>query len=206
MFIGEGDNILALLIILVIIAIVIVTLFDLIVSYELLQYKFKKMRLGLNLGKILSRNQLKAVLQLLLNEDIRYGVEERRLNIFSYKWQFMPFYLFRQAIAHVLKNKELKEMLKSIFDEEAYEIAYYCENNNFIEIYEFNLIRWCNEYNIDKKEYLIKVIFHEYRHKYQYNLNMILNEEESEKDAEDFAESFFIKNKLKIENILSERY
>lgn len=193
------------ILLIVVIALSLISIaFDRVVSYEFHRYMFKKKKLELNLGKILSRNQVKSVLKLLLNEDIRYGVQERRLNIFSYKWQFIPFYLIRQVLVHVLKDKELEKTIKNVFDEEVCEIAYFCGNDNFIEIYEFNLIKWCYANNINMKEYLIKVIFHEYRHKYQYNLNMRLNEEESEKDAEDFAESFFIKNKQKIESILAE--
>jgi hypothetical protein len=178
--------------------------FDRVISYEFQRYIFKEKKLGLNLGKILNKNQVKAVLELLSNEDITYGIQEKRLNIFAYRWQFVPFYLIRQVLAHALKSKELNETITDVFDEEIYEIGNFCENYNFIEIYEFNLIKWCDVNNIDVKESLIKVIFHEYRHKYQYNLNMRLNEEEAEKDAKDFSENFFIKNKLKIEGILAE--
>lgn len=196
-------KIIILLVIPIIIFILISCIFDLVITYELLQYKFRKMKLGLSFGKILSKNQLRAVLQLLLEEDIRYGVKERRINIFSSKWQFIPFYLYRQALAYILRWEDMKAVSEGVFNKDSYEIAYYCLNNNIIEIYEFNLIRWCEKANEDKREYIIKAIFHEYRHKYQYNTNMILTDEESEEDAENFEENFFNKNKTKIQQILS---
>ncbi|MFL0248757.1 hypothetical protein [Candidatus Clostridium stratigraminis] len=191
-----------LLLIFAIALLLIAVAFDSVVSYELLSYIFKKMRLGISLGKILNRKQLKAVLQLLLDEEDEYGIKESRINIFCFKWQFIPFYLVRRVLAHFIKDKELEKVNKCIFDKDVYEIGSYSEKNNFIEIYEFNLIRWCNENNINKKEYMIKVIFHEYRHKYQFKINMKLDEEELEDDAENFAENFFNKNIEQIIDLL----
>jgi hypothetical protein len=76
---------------------------------------FKNKRLGLNLGRILSISQLECVLQLLSNEDNEYRIQERRINIFSYGWQFAPFYIFRQALAYLIKDKELKKVTNSTF-------------------------------------------------------------------------------------------
>jgi len=182
----------------------IILIADLILFNELLLYMFKHIRLGFNIGTILRRKQLNKILELMLSEGKEYCIQERRLNIYAYRWQFVPFYLVRIGLANLVKNHELKELNKKILDRTTYEIASYSENNNIIEIYEFNLLRWCNKINVSPENYMIEIIFHEYRHKYQFNLNLKLNTENAEKDSEEFANIFFKKNKNAIEQIIAE--
>jgi hypothetical protein len=171
--------------------------------YELFLFIFPHLKLGFNFGCVLNKKQVKELTELLASEGDAYCVKERRVNIYAYRWQFMFFYLARNILAYIIGNSEFKKLSEGIVKNSfGFEIARYCPANNLIEIFEFNLRAWCNKNGIHKKEYMIKVLLHEYRHKYQFNTDMKLNDEEAEEDADRFAEDFYNKNRNRVKEIL----
>lgn len=174
-----------------------------ILIYEVVIYMCLHLKIGLNVGSVLTNKQLGEILKLLDYESKEYGASEKRINIYAHKWQFIPIFCVRIVLASIAKNKILIKLNRDIIKEnEEALIGWYCENNNFIEIYEFSLRKCYGDNNIALKSNIVKIIFHEYRHKYQVNMNMMLNEEELERDAERFQEEFYNRNGEKIEKII----
>lgn len=174
-----------------------------ILIYEVVLYMCLHLKIGLNVGNLLNSKQLREILNLLDCESKKYGALERRINIYSHKWQFIPVFCVRIILASIAKNKTLIKLNRDIIKEnEEALIGWYCENNNFIEIYEFILRKCYGNNNIYLKSNMVKSILHEYRHKYQLNTKMMLNEEELERDAERFQEEFYNRNREKIYEIL----
>lgn len=174
-----------------------------ILIYEVVIYMCLHLNIGINAGNLLTNKQLRKILNLLDYESKEYGALERRINIYAHKWQFIPVFCVRIVLASIAKNKILIKLNRDIIKEnENLLIGWYCENNNFIEIYEFILKKCCKNKNTVLKSYMVKIIFHEYRHKYQVNTKMRLNDEELERDAERFQEEFYNRNRENIYEIL----
>lgn len=191
---------------LIIILIPILTIFwmlELIQLHELLLFTFQHLKLGVNFGRILHKKQIKKLLELLSAEDGEYGVKEKRINIYAYRWQFILVYLSRNILAYISGMQQFKKLSEDIIGNNLmFIMARYCHNNNLIEVFEFNLKDYCKENNILEREFMIKTILHEYRHKYQVNTTLELDKEEKEIDADRFAEEFYNRNKERIEEIL----
>lgn len=174
-----------------------------ILIYEVVIYMCLHLNIGINAGNLLTNKQLRKILNLLDYESKEYGASERRINIYAHKWQFIAIFCVRIVLASIAKNKILIKLNKDIIKEnEEALIGWYCENNNFIEIYEFILRKWGENNSILFKSDMVKIIFHEYRHKYQLNTKMMLDNEALEKDAERFEEEFYNRNREKIEEII----
>lgn len=176
-----------------------------IIMYEVITYMCLHLKIGFNVGNLLTNKQLREILNLLENESKQYGASERRINIYTYKRQFVLIFCVRIVLAYIAQNRTLISINRDIIKEnEEALVGWYCENNNFIEIYEFILRKCYGDNNIALKSNIVKIIFHEYRHKYQVNMKIMLSDEELEMDAEQFEEEFYNRNKEQIEKILFE--
>lgn len=159
----------------------------------------------INIGKVVTKNQLIEILNLLESENESYRGQERRIIVYRYRWQFLPFYLIRLFLAYKNKQEELKNRYKNIMEKDsrgALLCAGYIDVFNIIEIYEFNFKKVSNNEGIDIfKIQLINAVAHEFRHRIQY-INQISVADE-ERDAEEFAIQFCNKNKQKLKEILN---
>jgi len=191
------------LVIILIPILIIYWMLELIQLHELFLFTFQHLKLGVNFGRILHKKQIKKLLELLYAEDDEYGVKERRINIYAYRWQFILVYLSRNILAYISGMQQFKKLSEDIIENDlVFIMARYCHNNNLIEVFEFNLKDYCKENNISEREFMIKTILHEYRHKYQVNTKLELDKEEKEIDADRFAEEFYNRNMERIEEIL----
>lgn len=159
----------------------------------------------INIGKVVTKNQLIEIFNLLESQNESYRGQGRRIIVYRYRWQFLPFYLIRLFLAYKNKQEELKNRYKKIMKKDsrgALVCAGYIDVFNIIEIYEFNFKKISKNEGIDiLKVQLINAVAHEFRHRIQY-INQISVAEE-ERDAEEFAIQFCNKNKQKLKEILN---
>lgn len=158
-----------------------------------------------NLGNIISKNQLKEILELLERENKDYKGQVSRIIIYRHKYQYLFFYLIRLFLAHIYKQEKLINKYRKVMKRDlqgALACGGYFDKFDLIEIYEFNMKRIRKNADIDiLKVHLVNAIAHEFRHRIQYDNQVnVVNEEV---DAEEFAIEFCNKNKQKIKEKLN---
>ena len=191
----------ATLLIVILIHIVILFFIELFVFEKLFQKK--GFRFLINLGTILTNSELIQILSLLDKEGDYYHVQDKRIIIYQYKWQFYFFYIIRLSLARIVKDQESIRKLKIVmhWENEQTILAYSIDSFNLIDIFEFN-IKACNKRNKKNlKVILLHTLFHEFRHRYQYHSLSALKD--YEEDANNFADIFFNKYSTEIKKILN---
>lgn len=159
----------------------------------------------INLGNIISKNQLRKIINLLEEENEDYKEQVSRIIIYGHKWQYLFFYLIRVFLAHIYKQEELKNEYKKVTKRDSQGLIScggYLDKFDVIEIYEFNMKKIQKNDDIDiYKVQLTNAIAHEFRHRIQYNKRISVIDEEA--DAEGFAIDFCNRNKEEIKRILN---
>ena len=156
-----------------------------------------------NFGTIIPNSELIKILTLLEKEGDYYHVQDRRITIYRYKWQFYFFYMIRLALARICKDHESIKKLKTVmhWQDKQTILAYSIDSFNLIDIFEFN-IKACNKRNKKNlKVILLNTLFHEFRHRYQYYTLSVFKD--YEEDADKFADYFFNKYSKEIKEILN---
>lgn len=155
-----------------------------------------------NFGTLITNSELIKILSLLEKEGDYYHVQDRRITIYRYKWQFYFFYMIRLSLARISKDQESIKKLKTVmhWENEQTILAYSIDSFNLIDIFEFN-IKACNKRNKKNlKAILLHTLFHEFRHRYQYYTLSVMKDYED--DANKFADIFFNKYNNEIKEIL----
>lgn len=157
----------------------------------------------INYGSILKTKEIEQIVGLLEPRNRK----NKRIIIYKYRWQFMPFYLLRMICYTISKNYAMRDKFKPIINKDINkDVTYGCyyDFGNFIEIFEFNIKNLSTKYKYDEVEILmIQTLIHELRHREQRLSKLNIKEGiEEELDADNYAIEFCNNNKEKISQIL----
>lgn len=168
-------------------------------------FQKKGIKFLINFGTILKTKQTKEILSLILNPIKNEDYAFRRIIIYKYKWQFIPFYLLRILGCNLAKNYKVKNEFEKIMGKTEGKNTFACYNEawDLVEVFEFNIKRLYNNYEHEAvKILMISILTHELRHREQFLNKLDIKQQYMETDADEYAIKFCNDKKNEISEIL----